>query len=270
MKKVMIVIGILFTTIFLFSSPQVNAQIDVFVYTETTQWIAQPAAQVEADILIDMIKGENGIGEVVNEPAGELEDWTVAHTKKKGQLIVLFGDIPPEIYPQGNAKPEGSIAEEFLDAGNTFSNTADYFFWGQGNRNAEGGLQNMMDIPGILQWDDNTPMKVTPEGKELTPTLAEYQTDRPFHVDQLANDWELEIAFATNTGQAEGSTRCDPCIFHNTKTGARLIQAYQTANQDDPKGEVLAEIILNYSVSHKYFSCMHIHARITKPKNNSA
>ena len=246
MKRSIIFAGIMCLTIFLLTALQANAKIDVFVYTETTQWIGQAAAQDEADILIEMIKGKNGIGKVVNEPANDLENWTKAHTKKKGHhIIVLFGDIPPVIYPQGNAKPDGSIAEEFLDAGNTFANTADYFFWGQGNRNAEGGLQNMMDIPGILQWDDDTPMKVTPEGKEFTPTLKEYQTDRPFHVDQLANDWELEIAFATNTGQAEG---CDPCILHNTKTGARLIQAYQTANQDDPKGEVIAEIILNYYI----------------------
>ena len=247
MRKLFVITSILCFTIFLFLAHQANAQVDVFVYTQTTQWIGQAAAQVEADILIDMIKGKNGIGKVVNENAGDLENWTKAHTKKKGHhIIVLFGDIPPEIYPQGNAEPDGSIAEEFLDAGNTFSNTADYFFWGLNNRNAEGGLQNMMDIPGILQWDDDTPMKVTPEGKDLTPTLKDYQTDRPFHVDQLANDWELEIAFATNTGEAEGSTRCDPCIVRNTKTDARLIQSYQTANQDDPKGEVIAEIILNY------------------------
>ncbi len=226
---------------------EADAQVDVFVYTQTTQWIGQPAAQAEADILIDMIEGAKGIGNVVNDPANALAEWTEKHTVKKGQhLIVLFGDIPPEIYPVGNAKPEGSIAEEFLDAGNTFSNSADYFFWGLGNRNAEGGLQNMMDIPGILQWDDDTPMKVTPEGEKLTPTLKDYACDRPFHIDQIANGWELEIAFATNTGKADGATRCDPCIIRHTETGARLIQVYQTANQDDPKGEVIAEIILNY------------------------
>ncbi len=247
MNKVIFVIGVLCAATILLCAPQTDAQIDVFVYTETSQWINEAAAQVEADILIDMIEGANGIANVVNDPANAIAAWTEEHTVKKGNhLIVLFGDIPPEIYPPGNAKPDGSIAEEYLDAGNTFSNCADYFFWGKGNRNAEGGLQNMMDIPGILQWDDDTPMKVTPEGEKYTPTLKNYACDRPFHVDQLANDWELEIAFATNTGKAEGSTRCDPCILRNTKTDARLIQVYQTAGQDDPKGEVVAEIILNY------------------------
>ncbi len=249
MKIVITVICVLCTIAIMFCIPNADAQVDVFVYTETTQWIGQAAAQAEADILIDMITGKNGIGEVVNEGAGALEEWTKNHTKKKeNHIIVLFGDIPPVIYPQGNAKPDGSVAEEFLDAGNTFANTADYFFWGLQARNEAGGLQNMMDIPGIVQWDDDTPMKVTPEGKEFTPTLKDYAVDRPFHVDQLANDWELEIAFATNTGEAKGSTRCDPCILRNTKTEARLIQVYQTANQDDPKGEVFAEIILNYYI----------------------
>ena len=103
----------------------------------------------------------------------------------------------------------------------------------------------MMDIPDMVQWDDNTAMKVTKEGKKLTPSLDDYATDRPFHVDKLKNDWELEIAFATDTG-SQKSDRCDPCILRNTKTDGRLIQVYQTANQDDPKGEVIAEIILNY------------------------
>ena len=120
--------------------------------------------------------------------------------------------------------------------GNTFANCADYFFWGKGGRNQEGGIKNMMDIPDMVQWDDNTAMKVTKEGKKITPTLDDYATDRPFHVDQLKNDWELEIAFATDSG-TQKADRCDPCIVHNTKTDGRLIQFYQTANQDDPKGE---------------------------------
>lgn len=80
----------------------------------------------------------------------------------------------------------------------------------------------------------------------MTPSLDDYNTDRPFHLDQLEDDWELEIAFATETGKGNNAARCDPCIVRNTKTDARLIQVYQTNNQDDPKGEVIAEIILNY------------------------
>lgn len=223
-------------------------KIDVFVYTETVQWIGQAQAQDEADTLIKLIEGKKGLGEVVNDPAKAVEAWTKDHTVDKGNhIIVMFGDFPQEIYPNGKGDiKKGSVAEEFLDAGNTFSNSADYFFWGQGGRNEKEGLQNMMDIPGIVQWDDDTPMKVTKEGKALTPSLDDYNTDRPFHLDDLDNDWELEIAFATETGKGDNAQRCDPCIVRNTKTDARLIQVYQTNNQDDPKGEVIAEIILNY------------------------
>ena len=171
-------------------------KIDVFVYTETVQWIGQAQAQDEADTLIKLIEGKKGLGEVVNDPAKAVEAWTKDHTVDKGNhIIVMFGDFPKEIYPNGKGDiKKGSVAEEFLDAGNTFSNSADYFFWGQGGRNEKEGLQNMMDIPGIVQWDDDTPMKVTKEGKALTPSLDDYNTDRPFHLDDLDNDWEIAHA----------------------------------------------------------------------------
>ncbi len=249
MRFFMIVAGVLCAATLALWTPTADAvpKVDIFVYTEITQWIGQGQAQEQADIFIKEVEGQRGIGKVVNENAKAIEKWTKDHTEEKGyHLISLYGDFPPEIYPQGNKDEDGSVAEEFLDAGNTFSNSADYFFWGLAGRNREGGLQNMMDIPGIVQWDDDTAMKVTKEGKEFTPTLKDYATDRPFHVDQLEDDWEVEIAFATETGKSSGMNRCDPCIIRNTKTDARLIQVYQTNGQDDPKGKVLSEIILNY------------------------
>ncbi|GIX05857.1 MAG: hypothetical protein KatS3mg115_0260 [Candidatus Poribacteria bacterium] len=226
-----------------------RAGIDIAVYTETVQWIAQPLAQQEADKLIAALEGKPGIDSIVNIGMQDLAAWTEQHTVKNGHhIIVLYGDFPPTIYPQGNAEPDGSLAEEFLDAGNTFANSNDYFFWGLNGRNQEGGLQNMMDIPGITMWDDNTPMTATAEGKKYMPnTLPDkYTVDRPFHVDQIAGtDWELEIAFGSNTGDQSG-TRCDPCIIHNTQTDGRLIQVFQTNGLEQKEGEGLAEIILNY------------------------
>lgn len=225
-------------------------KVDIFIYTETVQWIGQAQAEEQAEILAGHLKGQNGIGELIlHGPAKDVEAWTKKHTVDKGNhIIVMFGDFPIEIYPNGKGdKKKGSVAEEFLDTGNTYSNSADYFFWGKGGRNEKEGIQNMMDIPDIVQWDDDTPMKVTKEGKELTPTLDDYATDRPFHLDQIEKtDWELEIAFATDSGKGDGATRCDPCIVRNTKTDARLIQVYQTNNGGDPMGDVIAEIILNY------------------------
>ena len=249
MRLFMTVAGVLCAAMLVLLAPTADAanKVDIFIYTDTVQWIGQAAAVEEAEILADLLDGQDGIGELIlHGPAKTVEAWTKKHTEENGHhIIVMFGDTPPEIYDVGIDAKKETVAERFLDAGNTFSNSADYFFWGQGGRNKEGGIKNMMDIPDMVQWDDNTAMSVTKEGKKLTPSLDDYATDRPFHVDKLKNDWVLEIAFASDSGDQKGD-RCDPCIVHNTKTNGRLIQVYQTANQDDPKGEVIAEIILNY------------------------
>ncbi len=75
-----------------------------------------------------------------------------------------------------------------------------------GGTNAEGGLQTMMDIPDITMWDDDTPMKVTNEGKNYTPSLKDFQTDRPFHLDQLRDPWKPLLILAQN----DAGTRADP------------------------------------------------------------
>ena len=249
MRFFMIVAGVLCAATLALWAPTADAanKVDIFIYTDTVQWIGQARAQEEAEILADHLDGQDGIAELIlHGPAKDVEAWTKKHTVDKGHhLIVMFGDVPPEIYDAGKDAKKETVAEEYLDAGNSFSNSADYFFWGQGGRNEEGGIKNMMDIPDMVQWDDDTPMEVTKEGKELTPTLEDYATDRPFHVDKLKNDWELEIAFASDTGNQKAD-RCDPCIVRNTKTDARLIQVYQTNNGGEPMGDVIAEIILNY------------------------
>ena len=249
MRFFMIVAGVLCAATALLWAPTADAanKVDIFIYTDTVQWIGQAKAQEEAEILAKHLDGQDGIAELIlHGPAKQVEAWTKKHTVDKGHhLIVMFGDVPPEIYDVGKDAKKETVAEEYLDAGNSFSNSADYFFWGQGGRNEEGGIKNMMDIPDMVQWDDDTPMEVTKEGKELTPTLEDYATDRPFHVDKLKNDWELEIAFASDTGNQKAD-RCDPCIVRNTKTDARLIQVYQTNNGGEPMGDVIAEIILNY------------------------
>ena len=156
---------------FLFAVSLGASAIDIAVYTETTQWIGQAQAQEQADIFMAEMDGADGVDSVTNPGQGDLEQWALDHTVPDGgHLIVLYGDIPATIYE--NADADGSVAEEFLDAGNTFSNSNDYFFWGIGGRNSEAGIQNMMDIPGIVQWDDDTPMERTAEGKAAVPSMS--------------------------------------------------------------------------------------------------
>ena len=162
-------------------------------------------------------------------------------------VLILFGGIPNSIYPPGNTQPDGSVAEDWLDTldGNMILNHADYAFWGgQQAKNREGGLQNIMDIPGITMWGDNTPMKVTRGGIEYTPSLFDFKSDRPFHLDELQGNWFPEMIFASDTADVQ-ATRADPVIVRNGNRG-RIAIVYQTSFEKNPKGKVAAEIIINY------------------------
>ncbi len=231
-------------TLLTLSSSQVFAAGEVVIYTGTTQWIDKAPADEQANICVEMLDAA-GIKNTLLTSDGDMDalaTWMENATGDDGlDICVLYGDIPPTLYPQGNAQPDGSVAEMYIETtdGDAILNHADYMFWGLGNRNAEGGLQNMMDIPGIVMWDDNTPMIVTDKGKEIAPSLPEIQSDRPFHIDQLDGDWEVEVSLAQN----EAGTRADPIIVRDGELG-RLIPVIQTANGNEPKGAVAAEIII--------------------------
>ena len=217
---------------------------EVAIYTGTTQWIGKAPADEQAQICVDMLN-EAGITNTWYDSDGDMDalaDWMGSVTGDDGlDICVLYGDFPPTLYPDNNAQPDGTVGETFIETtdGDTFINHADYMFWGLAGRNEEGGLQNMMDIDGITMWDDDTPMKVTSEGKAIAPSLTDYASDRPFHVDELDGDWEVEVSLAQN----DDGTRADPIIVRDGNLG-RLIPVIQTANGDEPKGAVAAEIII--------------------------
>jgi hypothetical protein len=216
---------------------------DIAISTQAG-WFGQAAADREMQEIVDNVTGAT-IEQFRPDQQDALADWVVAHTGDGvSDILILCGQFPDTIYPAGNAEPDGSIAELFLDDGNTIINTGDYMFYvcSAGN-NAAGGLENMMDIPGISMWDDNTPVAVTGEGAAVTRSLQDFQTDRPFHLDELEGDWVPELILAQN----DAGTRADPVIVLNTATGGRLGIFYQTAGQDnDPRGEVISEWINNF------------------------
>ncbi len=217
---------------------------EVAIYTGTTQWIGKAPADEQAQICVDMLN-DAGISNTWFDSDGDMDalaDWMESVTGDDGlDVCVLYGDLPPTLYPDGNAQPDGTIGETFIETtdGDTFINHADYMFWGLAGRNEEGGLKNMMDIDGITMWDDNTDMVVTSEGAAISPTLTDFQSDRPFHVDELEGNWEVEVSLAQN----DDGTRADPIIVRDGNLG-RLIPVIQTANGDEPKGAVAAEIII--------------------------
>ncbi len=216
---------------------------EVAIYTGTVQWIEKEPAEAQAQICVDMLNAA-GISNTWFGSDGDMDalaDWMKSVTGDDGlDICVLYGDLPPSIYPEGNSQTDGSVGETFIETtdGDAFINHADYMFWGLGGRNEVGGLQNMMDIAEITMWDDDTPMVVTEEGKAIAPTLTDFGSDRPFHVDELDGDWAVEVSLAQN----DDGTRADPIIVRDGNLG-RLIPVIQTANGDEPKGAVAAEII---------------------------
>lgn len=219
---------------------------DVAISTQANWW-SQAAADREMKALADAIKGT--AASVTLFPAdkqADLATWVKNNTNDgENDILILCGQFPKTIYSPGNTQKNDSLAEIFLDSGNTILNTGDYMFYvvdGAGT-NAAGGLQTMMDIDNITMWDDNTAVKVTPDGKKYTPSLKDFQTDRPFHLNELKDPWKPLLILAQN----DAGTRADPAIVKDTKTGGMLGIFFQTAGQDDdPRAKVMSEFINSY------------------------
>ncbi|MHC4570122.1 MAG: hypothetical protein ACYTE3_30735, partial [Planctomycetota bacterium] len=216
---------------------------DIAISTQAG-WFGQAAADREMQEIADNVTAVP-VEQFTADDQAALADWVVAHTGDGvADLLILCGQFPDSIYPGGNAQPDGSLAELFLDDGNIIVNTGDYLFYvnNAGANNASDGLYNMMDIT-VDMWDDNTPVVVTADGLDITPSLVDFQTDRPFHLDQLQGAWYPELILAQNAA----GTRADAVIVSNAETGGRLGIFYQTAGQDDdPRGEVISEWINNW------------------------
>ena len=149
---------------------------EVAIYTGVTQWVLKGNADIQAQISVDLMDAL-GITQTWFQTDQDLQavaDWVEGATGNgKVDVLVLYGDFPPSIYPDGNALPDGSLAELFIEStdGDAIINHADYMFYGLNGRNLEAGLQNVMDITGIVMWDDNTSVAVTDRGKSIAPSL---------------------------------------------------------------------------------------------------
>jgi hypothetical protein len=219
---------------------------DIAISTQAG-WMGQGTADTEAQEIVNNVKGVS-VEVFTSTQHAALADWVRDHTGDgSSDLLVMFGNFPATIYPAGNAQADGSLAELFLDDGNTIINTGDYIFYvGSAGNNDAGGLQNMMDVPGATMWGDdsgNTSFAPTADGQLYTPSLTTLPSNRPWLPAQFqGTDWEVELILA----QSSDGSQVHPAIMHNTVTGGRLGVFFQWSDDSQPRGEVISEWINNW------------------------
>lgn len=203
---------------------------------------------------VDKIKAEvRGFKEVKSfddKMLKDLQAWAEKNLKD-GELDIIWlnGCMPSVLYPNPNAKADGSIAEEWLDNGNMFINVADWFAYcsyetgGRGAENGAGGAENILDLPGIIRFGDNTPMKITAAGKKYLPSLGDrIITDRPIVGGVIRDPWEVAEVFG-GTLVAD----MDPCVIYNQKTGGYVAFINQgTLGHSVDRATVSIEFINNW------------------------
>ncbi len=239
MKRLMLVLGIAFAL------STVAAASDIAISTQANWW-SQDVANVEMQKIADNVT-DASVEQFTADDEAALADWVLAHTGDgKSDLLILCGKLPSSIYPGGNAQPDGSIIEEFLDDGNAIINTGDWMFYVGTTEgfNNDLGMVNIMDLSTMTsRWDDNVPVTVTAEGQLYCPSLVDFITDRAMHMDLLQNDWEEALSLAL----AADGVRADPGIVRNAYTGGLIGIFYEVNNEDDlPRGEVISEWINNW------------------------
>ncbi len=221
--------------------------VDIAIFTQAGWW-AQGAADQEMQDIVDNVTGAS-VQVFTSGDQAALADWVVAHTGNGvPDLLIMCGNFPDSIYPAGNAQPDGSLAELFLDGGNTIINTGDYIFYvGTAGNNDAGGLQNMMDVPAAAMWGDDSLATIfvpTADGQLYTPSLPETPSNRPWIPAQFdGTNWYFELILAQNSD----GTQVHPGILRNSVTGGRLGVFFQVADQfTDIRGEVISEWINNW------------------------
>ena len=221
--------------------------VNVLMYTGYVSWMSLDDAKLQSQMTKQLLSSKGIQAEIV-QTEDAVRDWMLQTTSDGNvDVLILYGVLPTSIHPYPNSQPDGTVAEEWIEStdGNTILNHGDYF--GYVGNNGVQTLQDIMDIPDITMWDggrqNNTPMVVTKDGKEVTPSLTNFKSDRAFHLDELTGDWFAEKVLASNTGTSQ-ATRADPVIVRDVNRG-RIGIVYQTFNEVNPKGKVAAELITN-------------------------
>lgn len=251
MKRFMICI--LFLTIFAISA----MASDLAFYSGPTNpdWISNASCRRETDEMIAGLKGMfASVSDFGDKKEKDLGDWAKKHTgnKKVDVIILASGTTPSSLYQFPNVQPDGSPVENFIDDGNVLINIADWIFYMSyegGVRSADNGpsgAANIFDIPGLSFGSRNNNMKVNANGKKYLPSLKDFTSDRPWHVEQFAGtDWEV-----TTFAEADANN-ADPAVAVNKKTKGVIAAMIQKAwpnptAAEDNRGELVVELIVNW------------------------
>ena len=237
---------------------------DLAIYSGPTNpgWISQEAAIANAEAIMNDDQMKAIFESIENYGDGDeggsdspLGKWMVAHTGNGQQdvFIAASGTAPSAIYQFPNADPDGSNIENFIEDGNVFINVADwilYMSYEGGSRSADNGADgaaNVFDIPGLSFGNRGGPQVPTDAGKKYISSLVEFQSDRPWHLEQLeGTDWEV-TAFAVSNDDPNSA---DPAVAVNKTDGGIIAAMWQKAQPawdgDDPRASGVIEFIANW------------------------
>jgi hypothetical protein len=252
MKK--LVFLLVFSIGFALSTMAVASDIAFYVGTPNPGWY-DPAPMMEH---VDTIIAKTGhlFGDVQKFDDTQLADlgaWTDKRTNDGVMDIIwLNGCTPSCLYPTGNAQPDGSRIEAWLDGGNMIINVGDWFgyiSYETGARsspeNGPTGAANILDLSSsIIINAGQGQMVVTETGQQYLPSLNSVSSERPVLLSAVVDPWEVSAVFAQNAA----GTYADPVVIHNKDTGGyvAIINQATTANWVTDRGQTCAEFIGNW------------------------
>ena len=233
---------ILFTILFALTVTTSNVQAlgDVAIFSEGAGWISQENADIQRAIVFDNLKNDvSSVGDVVYKTDVEIGPWAEERIDDGvADTIILFGWVPTTLYTPENVQVDDSIMERFIYGGNIVLNCADYIFYVSEEVNGDTGLKTIININADM-WAEGTVMTPTDVGKEHTPSLVNFTSERPFKSDQIVDPWSVEAAFGDN-----GAGFFDPGIIKlNDSSGRVGICMQEPGLGDAPRGQVLIEMI---------------------------
>ena len=215
---------------------------DVAIFSEGVGWISKDNADTQRAIVFDNLKNTvSSVEDVIYKTDAEIGPWAEDRIDDdKADIIIVFGWFPTTLYTPGNVQVDDSIAERFLYGGNIILNCADYAFYVTegGGANGENGLKTIININADM-WGGGTQITPTDLGKEHTPSLVDFTSERPFKSGQIVDPWTVEAIFGDN-----GETFFDPGIIKLNDSSGRVGICMQEPNRGDlPRGQVLIEMI---------------------------